>query len=138
MRTNKTIDKIPPDAAGRRSLLLDRITDYVHSHMATRITLKQIAAECGVSVSTVTQLFQKKLGITFHQYVTRCRMEAARQLICANIPLEEVGRQVGYTDHSTFYRAFKHTFGMSPREYRRNLERKWAEELLSAVECCNS
>ena len=115
------------DVNSRRAMLLAKITAYVQSHIATQITLKQIAAHCGVSVSTITQLFQKRMGLTFHQYVTHCRMEAACQLIGENIALEEVGRQVGYTDHSTFYRAFKQTFRMSPREYRRSLERKWEE-----------
>lgn len=138
MSNYETTIKASRDAGSKRTLLMNKITAYVHNHIGTRITLKQIAAYCGVSVSTVTQLFQKKIGITFHQYVTRCRMEVARQLIYTDMPLEEVGRQVGYTDHSTFYRAFKQTFGMSPREYRKDLERKWAEEDKLSAECCNS
>ena len=127
-----------PNTTQKRNNLLQQIIGYVRSNLSCRITLQQAASHCGVSISTVTQLFQKKVGITFHQYVTRCRMEAARQLIYTDMPLEEVGRQVGYTDHSTFYRAFKQTFGMSPREYRKDLERKWAEEDKLSVECCNS
>ena len=45
-------------------------------------------------------------------------MEMAQKMIHAGIPLEQVGKQVGYRDHSTFYRAFRKYFDASPREYR--------------------
>jgi len=42
----------------------------------------------------------------------------AQKLIQAGVPLEQVGKEVGYRDHSTFYRAFRRQFDLSPREYR--------------------
>ncbi len=113
-----------PAARTRGNSLMEQISDYVDSHLAQRITLKSVAAHCGVSVSTVTQLFQKKAGVTFHKFLTQRRMEAAQKLIHAGMPLEEAGRLAGYTDHSTFYRAFKQTFGISPREYRKTIDKK--------------
>ena len=99
--------------------LLEQITAYVEDNLAEKITLKKIADQFHVSVSTVTQLFQKKTKTTFHHFVTCRRMEKARDLILQGLPLETVGRAIGYQDHSTFYRAFRQTFGFSPREYRK-------------------
>ena len=99
--------------------LLEQITAYVEDNLAEKITLKKIADQFHVSVSTVTQLFQKKTKTTFHHFVTGKRMEKARDLILQGLPLETVGRAIGYQDHSTFYRAFRQTFGISPREYRK-------------------
>ncbi len=110
-----------PQTLARRSSLMAQITAYIEQHLAEPLSLKGIASHCGVSVSTVTQLFQKKTSMTFHQYVTKCRMTEALQLIQTGLPLEEVGRQVGYADHSTFYRAFRQTYGLSPREYRKKM-----------------
>ena len=89
--------------------------------MAEKITLQMIANQFSVSVSTVTQLFQKKSQTTFHHFLTGKRMEKARTLILQGLPLESIGREIGYRDHSTFYRAFRQTFGISPREYRKNI-----------------
>jgi two-component system response regulator YesN len=116
--------KQPDQTAGkgrRKQLLLEQITAYVDANLTKRLTLKQIAEQFGVSVSTVTQLFQKKSQPTFHGFVTQCRMEKARKLIYQGRTLESVGKEVGYQDHSTFYRAFRQTFGMSPREYRKTI-----------------
>jgi len=99
----------------------------VEANLAEKITLKMIANQFSVSISTVTQLFQKKSQTTFHGFVTNCRMEKARTLILQGLPLESIGKEIGYRDHSTFYRAFRQTFGISPREYRKTELRKATE-----------
>jgi AraC-like DNA-binding protein len=107
-------------------ILLEQITAYVDAHLTEKLTLKDISAHCGVSVSTVTQLFQKRATTTFHDFVTQRRLEMAQKLIREGMPLEQVGKEVGYRDHSTFYRAFLRHFSLSPREYRMQMQ---SEEL---------
>lgn len=108
-----------PATAQRKQLLLDQICRYVDDNLEHHITLQMVADRFNVSISTVTQLFQKKAGITFHQFLTQRRMAAAEALIHQGIALEEVGKRVGFTDHSSFYRAFRQHFGTSPRDYKR-------------------
>ena len=105
----------------RKHVLLEQIAAYVDANLTEKLTLKVISAQCGVSVSTVTQLFQKKASTTFHEFVTQRRLEMAKKLIHDGVPLEQVGKEVGYRDHSTFYRAFRRYFHLSPREYRMQL-----------------
>ena len=116
-----------PSTAQKKSAMKAKITAYSDSHLQDRLTLKIIAAHCGVSVSTVTQLFQKQSAETFHNFVTKRRMAMAEKLIREGMPLEQVGKAAGYQDHSTFYRAFRQHFGISPREYRLQLENKEEE-----------
>ena len=105
--------------AWERKNLLEQITAFVDANLEKKITLKMIANRFSVSVSTVTQLFQKKSDTTFHAFLTSRRMERAVVMILRGEPLESVGKKLGYQDHSTFYRAFRNTFGLSPREYRK-------------------
>ena len=112
------IRKERPSTAQKKTAMMAKITAYVDEHLQERITLRIIATHCGVSVSSVTQLFQKQADFTFHDFVTNRRMVMADRLIRDGIPLEQVGKLVGYQDHSTFYRAFRQHFGTSPREYR--------------------
>ena len=107
-----------PSTSQRKKNMAAQITAYVDAHLEEKLTLKIIAAHCGVSVSTVTQLFQKREETTFHNFVTIRRMAMSEKLIREGVPLELVGKKVGYQDHSTFYRAFRQHFGTSPREYR--------------------
>ena len=110
-----------PSTGYRKSSMMEQIAAFVDDHLQEKITLKTIAAHCGVSISTVTQLFQKRSDTTFHNFVTLRRMIMAEKLIGEGVPLEQAGKQVGYQDHSTFYRAFRSHFGVSPREFRSRL-----------------
>ena len=107
-----------PSTAQRKSAMMKKITVYVDTHLHEPITLRIIAAHCGVSVSTVTQLFQRQEAVSFHGFVTNRRMMMAENHIREGFPLEQVGKMVGYQDHSTFYRAFRQHYGISPREFR--------------------
>lgn len=109
-----------------RGELLPRVLDYLENHLEDKLTLEAVAEQFQVSKSTLTQLFRKKLDVSFYAYLTRRRLTVAKGLICRDVPLEQVGKQVGFKEHSAFYRAFKQEFGISPREYRTACREKQA------------
>lgn len=98
--------------------LLDDLVSYIESHLHERITLSDTAHRFFVSESTIGQTFQKKMHVSFYHYVTQRRLIAAKNMILEETNLDTLGEKVGFSDYSTFYRAFKKEFGISPREYR--------------------
>jgi len=98
--------------------LLDQVMAYVERHLSEKITLADIARRFYVSESTITQTFRKKMGDSFYHCVTQRRLIAAKNLIQEGTVLEQVGQQVGFKDYSSFYRAFKQEYGISPRQYK--------------------
>ncbi len=99
--------------------LLDRVLAYVEEHLSQKITLADVAKHFWVSQSTISQTFRNKMGVSFYRCVTQRRLIAAKTLILRGLPLEQVNEKVGFADYSTFYRAFKQEFGISPRQYRK-------------------
>lgn len=102
--------------------LLDQVLAYIEENLDKKITLADVAHRFYVSESTITQTFRRKLTVSFYRCVTQRRLIAAKTLIQTGIRLEEVGEQVGFTDYSAFYRAFRQEYGISPRQYRKRLE----------------
>jgi len=105
-------------AKAERPELLDKVMDYVERNLSEKITLEGTAKQFLVSSSTISQIFQKQMGVSFYRVVTQRRLIAAKNKINSGIPMEEVAEQVGFNDYSTFYRAFKHEYGISPRQYK--------------------
>ena len=98
--------------------ITDQIMAYVERHLSEKITLSEVARRFYISESTIVQSFRKKMGVSFYRCVTQQRLIAAKNLILNGLSLEDISRQVGFTDYSTFYRAFKQEFGISPRQYK--------------------
>lgn len=97
--------------------LLDKVMGYIESHLHEKITLEDAAKYFYVSVSTITQLFRQKMGTSFYRCVTQRRLIAAKTRIGQGESLEDVSRAVGFSDYSSFYRAFKKEYGITPRQY---------------------
>lgn len=97
--------------------LLEQVMAYVEKNLDQKITLEETAHHFYVSASTITQLFRQKLGISFYRCVTQRRLIAAKALIGEGKTLEDVSRMVGFSDYSSFYRAFKKEYGITPRQY---------------------
>lgn len=98
--------------------LTDRVTAYIERHFARSITIADLSKHFYVSESTISHQFRQKMGVSLYRYITQRRLIAAKARIQAGLPLEQVGRDVGFSDYSSFYRAFKQEFGISPRRYR--------------------
>lgn len=103
--------------------LVDVVISYINANLGEKLTLEHIAQKFWVSPSTITHLFNKKLGISFYKYVTGQRLAEAKNLISEGMPMEKIAVRVGFGDYSAFYRAFKKEFGISPSQHLQTLGR---------------
>ncbi len=115
---------VPKPPLPEQRELGDHASPYVETHLAEKITLEGAASALLVSQSALQQTFRNKLGVSFYRFVTQRRLIAAKNLILEGRPLTSVGEQVGFSDHSTFYRAFQKEYGISPSQYRKLQARK--------------
>ncbi len=110
--------RVAQPAAEKRELL-DEIMSYVEDHLAGHITLDDTARQFHVSASTlVSQLFRKRMGVSYYRFVTQRRLIAAKTLIKEGTALDTVAESVGFSDYSGFYRAFKQEYGISPTRFK--------------------
>ncbi len=99
--------------------LLDELIAYIEKYLSEKITLKSAASHFYISERAVSRLFAEKMDVSFYHYVTQRRLIVAKALIISGEPLEHIGEQVGFSDYSTFYRAFKKEFSISPRQFKK-------------------
>jgi AraC-like DNA-binding protein len=67
-------------------------------------------------------VFKKATGINFTDYVSRVRIEKAKNLaLNPNLRISEIAFEVGFQSLTHFNRVFKRITGVSPTSYRGNL-----------------
>ena len=101
--------------------LSDKVTAYIEAHFTEHITVSHLAHKFFVSESSISHQFKQKMGISIYHYVTQRRLIGAKNLIQQGVPLEHIAPRVGFSDYSSFYRAFKQEYGISPRQYRQKI-----------------
>lgn len=69
------------------------------------------------------RLFRQQFGMTPHQYVLNCSVNAARSALDQGSPLTEIALRFGFADLSHFNRRFKRIYGMTPFQYQRDITR---------------
>lgn len=95
-----------------------KLYKYIDNHIYEKLTMKKVSEGTFLSERTITNILRKIVGMSFHEYVTSARLDNAKKLISSGYySLVDVASSCGFDTYSTFYRAFKNRFGMSPKEY---------------------
>ncbi len=95
--------------------------EFVDGNYSHPISVEDIARYTGISRSGLYRSFQKAFGLAPMQYVNRHRIERACTLLQnTSSPIAEIARSTGFDDPLYFSRAFKHTIGRSPKQYRKD------------------
>ena len=107
----------------RSMRLCDRAREKIlHSISFGAINQEDLARELGISSRTLRRKLAKE-DTSFKSLVDECRMQCATLEFRARkgLSLSEMALRLGYSDHSTFSRAFSRWSGMPPQDYRRTL-----------------
>lgn len=107
------------DRLSKRSV--QAVIDFVEAHLASDLSLAEIAAAACVSPYHLSRLFRQSTGLTIHQYVISQRLARGKRLLeSSELSLAEVAHGVGFSDQSHFTRHFKLRYGCTPGQVRRN------------------
>ncbi len=111
----------PPTKHKRRKEepLAARVIRYVNAHIAEPLSLDDIAGEFYVSKYYLCRAFKRHNGISILGYINGKRVMMARQMIESGEVAAVVSERVGFSDYSTFYRAYRKAYGHAPTEARR-------------------
>lgn len=94
---------------------------YMQKEYAGRVSIKQLAADLGMSESNFSQQFKKIVGIGPKEYLTRIKMEKAEEII-AHESVTDTAFDLGYENISNFIENFKAVHGVTPKQYKKRLE----------------
>ena len=100
--------------------LIDSIIQYIQQHFCDNISTTMLAEQFGLSSSYISNLLKQELGIRYNDYITKLRMDHAKQLLLStNSSVKSITTDCGYYSQSHFTKLFSEYEGCTPLEYRK-------------------
>ena len=124
----KALDFFPVEEASLPHVGIRRAVKFIQEHHSAGLHLEQVAAEACLSKYHLSRLFHRMVGMPYQDYLTRIRIEEAKQLL-RQIPylsLTGVAYRAGFGSLRNFEGQFKKLTGRSPFQYRARSEKKSA------------
>jgi len=102
------------------SIAIRKAISYINDNYTNRISLQEVAQYTCLSPNYLSQLFKQETGKSFLEYMTQCRVEAAKKLLVqSNLTISEIAFKLGYDMPSYFSEVFKKSEGITPSQYRK-------------------
>ncbi|MFS8104560.1 AraC family transcriptional regulator [Lentzea alba] len=100
--------------------LLAEVFEVIERRYPEPLSLREVAAAVSISPGHLTSTVRKRTGRTVQEWITERRMVQARRLLAVTeLPVSDIGRQVGFPDAGYFARTFGKLHGVSPTRWRR-------------------
>jgi len=98
---------------------IEEVMRYIREHIGKPLDRETLADVAGFSVPHFHRVFTAHAGESAISYIRRLRLErAGRKLRMGAVDITEVALAAGYESHSSFSKAFKQQYGLSPSEFR--------------------
>lgn len=93
------------------------VMDYITNHFTEPLTLGLLEEKFNISASTINKIVKYMSSYTFLDFLTGLRLKKAEELLSTtNLSAEKIALLSGFNYYSTFYRAFKKKYGISPSQ----------------------
>ncbi|MBO7253554.1 MAG: helix-turn-helix domain-containing protein [Oscillospiraceae bacterium] len=99
------------------------VLEYINENFQHDLSLDTLANRFFVSKYHLSREFTRVTGSSVHRYVTQRRLITAKQMMSEGKSTSSVCQLCGFGDYSSFYRAFKAAYQISPREFALRLKK---------------
>lgn len=108
-----------PVASVEEDPLIERVMSYLTEHLVENLSLEELATRFFISKYHLCRAFRRHAGVTVLDYLTAKRVAMAQALLLQGVPAAEAARQTGFSEYSTFYRAYRKHTGKAPLRQRK-------------------
>lgn len=97
---------------------IERVCHYISNHYGEDVTMAQLASIACLSRFHMQRKFLRIKGVTPYEYLIKCRVDKARELLKSGLAPAAVAAEAGFADQSHFTRFFKRLVGITPGRFQ--------------------
>lgn len=98
-----------------------KILDYINKNLGEILSVENIALKFYMNKFYLMHKFKAQTGYTLHSYIQQKRLVLAASLVKKGKQITEIYLECGFRDYSSFVRAFKKEFNLSPKKYYKSV-----------------
>lgn len=99
--------------------LASKLSEYVRINVCNGITVRDAATRFGYSCDHIGKLFKKSYGIGLKEYITSCKLTAAKDLLLnTEDTVKQIASKLGFNDSNAFIKFFLYHEKLSPTDFR--------------------
>ena len=100
----------------KQNTLVTQCIEYIEKNLTEDLNVEKISREIKFAPSTVAHSFKKQMSISLHKYIVQKRLYFAKTMLDKGYLPTQVYLSCGYTNYSSFYKAYIKMFGKTPKE----------------------
>lgn len=100
--------------------IANKAMSYIYKHIDTPINVDILATNFTISNVHLHKIFKEQLGINIYESIKSIRLQKASNLLLTNkySTITQIANMCGYSSQSSFIKAFKERFNLTPKEWR--------------------
>ena len=107
------------DVQGERHGKIQELIQYIEENCTKKLSLEELANQCFYNPSYFCRVFKEYSGVTVTEFIHESRIRKSCDLLKnTSMSIEDISRQVGYTNKTSFYKRFRAQMSVSPADFR--------------------
>lgn len=103
--------------------IIVQLLEFINENYSKDVGLNEFADRVSMNPAYLSILFKDEVGVSYVKYLTKVRIDHAKELLLAGKKVTEVSELVGYHDYRYFCNIFKKNDGQTPNEYKGNIRK---------------
>lgn len=120
---DRILEKLEVLGTGSVHQIIGHLLEFINENYSKDIGLNEFADMVSMNPAYLSILFKEEVGISYIKYLTKVRIDHAKELLLAGKKVNEVSEMVGYHEYRYFSNIFKKHVGQTPNEYKGSIRK---------------
>ena len=124
----------------KRAKIANDVMNYVYKYIDTNINIDELCLELNVSKFHLHRIFKDEFGKNIYESIKSIRLQKASNLLITNkySTITDISKMTGYSSQTSFLRAFKQRFNMTPKEWKNGGYKEYSNKIVQKITNLNA